>query len=67
MNVLLSRYVLIALVVAGLSACGGAAQLTVAAGTGPNPALPEPERSLIPVVHIAAAKGWPAGAKPAAA
>ncbi len=34
---------------------------------GPNPVLPEPEKSLIPVVNIAPAKGWPAGEKPVAA
>jgi glucose/arabinose dehydrogenase len=26
--------------------------------------LPPPDTSLIPVIHIAPAKGWPAGAKP---
>ena len=56
-----------ALVAAGLTGCGGAAQLLVSAGTGPNPALPEPEHALFPVVNIAPAKGWPAGGKPIAA
>jgi len=56
-----------ALVAAGLTACGGAARLPVAAGTGANPALPEPEHALIPVVNIAPARGWPAGGKPVAA
>ena len=56
-----------ALVATGLTACGGAARLPVSAGTGPNPALPEPEHALIPVVNIAPAKGWPAGGKPVAA
>ena len=56
-----------ALVAAGLTACGSAARLPVSAGTGPDPALPEAEMSLIPVVNIAPAKGWPAGGKPIAA
>ena len=56
-----------ALVATGLTACGGAARLPVSAGTGPNPALPEPEHALIPIVNIAPAKGWPAGGKPVAA
>lgn len=62
----LHRYLLLAFVAAGLSACGSAARLPVSAGTGPNPVLPEPEMSLIPVVNIAPAKGWPAGGKPVA-
>jgi glucose/arabinose dehydrogenase len=52
------------LLVAG---CGDMAQLTVAAGTGPDPKLPPPSRSLIPTVNIAPATGWPAGAQPQAA
>jgi glucose/arabinose dehydrogenase len=36
-------------------------------GYGPNPALPAPEKKLIPTVNIAEAKGWPAGATPVAA
>lgn len=67
MSIPLPCYLLLALIAAGLSACGGVARLPVSAGTGPNPVLPEPERSLIPVVNIAPAKGWPAGAKPVAA
>lgn len=38
-----------------------------ATGFGPRPVLPAPERSLIPTVNIAPAKGWPAGARPKAA
>ena len=36
-------------------------------GFGPNPALPEPTKSLIPTVNIAPAIGWPANTKPIAA
>jgi glucose/arabinose dehydrogenase len=54
-------------IVFGLTACADMAQVPLAAGTGPDPVLPPPTRSLIPTVHIAPAKGWPAGAKPAAA
>lgn len=35
-----------------------------APGTGPTPALPDPEGSLIPTVRIAPAVGWPEGAMP---
>lgn len=37
------------------------------AGYGPSPTLPEPDRSLLPVVQIAPAKGWDEGATPVAA
>ncbi len=57
----------IGVVVLALTACGGSAKLPVSAGTGPQPALPSPQRTLIPTVHIAPAKGWPPGATPQAA
>ena len=50
-----------------LVACGGAARLPVEAGMGPNPQLPPPRTSFFPVVKVARAVGWPAGATPAAA
>ena len=43
------------------------ARLPFSAGVGPNPTLPPPNKSLIPTVLIAPAKGWPDGAKPGAA
>lgn len=53
--------------IAALAACGGAARLPVAAGTGPTPEIPAPEKSLIPVVKVETAKGWAPGATPVAA
>jgi glucose/arabinose dehydrogenase len=50
-----------------LAACGEVATLPTAAGTGPHPALPAPNPTLIPTVNIAPATGWPAGAMPVAA
>ncbi|MFL6665504.1 MAG: PQQ-dependent sugar dehydrogenase [Rhizobacter sp.] len=50
-----------------LSACGAATVLPPEATVGPNPTLPPPEKSLIPTVQVASAKGWPQGAKPGAA
>ena len=50
-----------------VAACGGAAKLPVEAGMGPNPTLPPPRTSLIPVVQVARAVGWPAGTSPVAA
>lgn len=47
--------------------CGATARLTVPEGTGPQPVLPAPERSLIPTVSVVSAKGWTAGATPAPA
>jgi glucose/arabinose dehydrogenase len=57
-------FVMVALVASG---CASSARLPVSAGTGPSPRLPPPEKSLIPLVHVVTAKGWPAGATPAAA
>ena len=51
----------LALVLAG---CGETAKLPVEAGVGPDPQLPPPNRTLIPTVDIAPAKGWPKSAKP---
>src|SRR5688500_13056110 len=63
-----SRYVRAAFICAALvQACGGAARLPVEAGMGPNPTLPPPRTSLIPVVKVARAVGWPAGVTPTAA
>ncbi len=53
--------------VLALAACGDVATLPIAAGTGPRPTLPPPRQALIPTLHIAPAKGWPAGAVPQAA
>ena len=50
-----------------LAACGESATLPIAAGTGPTPRLPQPNRTLVPTVHVATATGWPAGAMPTAA
>src|SRR6185295_10735106 len=36
-------------------------------GTGPNPTLPDPSRSLIPMVNVVTAKGWSNGSRPVAA
>jgi glucose/arabinose dehydrogenase len=42
-------------------------RLAPGADTGPDPALPPPERRLIPTVHVAPAKGWAPGELPVAA
>jgi glucose/arabinose dehydrogenase len=50
-----------------VTACGQMASQPDTAVVGPNPVLPAPEKSLVPVIQVATAKGWPAGAKPVAA
>jgi len=50
-----------------LGGCAGQAKLPLEAGIGPNPTLPPPQKSLIPKLNIAPAKGWPAGQTPSAA
>jgi glucose/arabinose dehydrogenase len=47
-----------------LIGCGHTASLPVAAGSGPNPTLPPPDKSLFPTVNIAPARGWPEGQTP---
>lgn len=58
-----------ALLTAGmlLAACGGSSQLPEGAAYGPDPVLPEPDPSLIPIVNVAEAEGWPQGRRPTTA
>jgi hypothetical protein len=58
---------ILAVAALGLAGCASSAKLPVSAGTGPDPNLPTPDKSLIPLVHVVTAKGWPEGAKPVAA
>lgn len=62
-----NRLALASAALALLAGCGDVARLTVADGTGPQPALPAPTPTLIPTVHIAPATGWPVGKTPVAA
>jgi glucose/arabinose dehydrogenase len=57
----------LSVIVLTLAACAEMAKLPVSAGSGPHPVLPEPQRTLLPTVNIAPAKGWPSGATPQAA
>jgi glucose/arabinose dehydrogenase len=63
----LFRTLAVAGLTAALAACGGTAKLPFSASTGPDPQLPQPERSLIPTVQIAPARGWSEGRKPTVA
>src|SRR5688500_8576241 len=54
-----------AFAVLAFAACESA-RLPESAGVGPTPQLPPPAKSLIPTVHVATARGWPAGATPTA-
>jgi glucose/arabinose dehydrogenase len=47
-----------------LAGCGATARLAVADGTGPQPVLPAPRRSLLPTVNVVTAKGWTGDEKP---
>jgi glucose/arabinose dehydrogenase len=47
-----------------LAGCGDIATLPVSAGTGVNPTLPAPNKTLLPTVNIAPAQGWAEGTKP---
>ncbi len=61
------RILLTGAVLAALAGCSETAKLPVESGYGPTPALPEPNKTVLPTVHIAPAKGWPQGGKPQAA
>ena len=50
-----------------LAGCGEAARLPHEAGTGPQPELPPPRKTLLPTVNIAPASAWPDGTMPVAA
>ena len=47
-----------------LQGCGRAARLQVEQGTGPQPVLPPPAHTLLPLVHVAPAVGWREGHAP---
>jgi hypothetical protein len=61
------RLVLLLFLALGCIGCAGKSKMPVINGTGPNPELPPPSRSLIPTVHVVTAKGWPPDGKPVAA
>ena len=44
--------------------CGETSRLPPGADVGPRPTLAQPERTLLPTLHIAPATGWPAGRTP---
>jgi glucose/arabinose dehydrogenase len=50
-----------------LTGCGATARLTVADGTGPNPQLPAPSRSMLPTVNVVSATGWSGEERPVVA
>ena len=60
----MKTHIALTLALVALAACGEPARVPESAGVGPNPILPEPQKSLIPTVHIADARGWPQGAMP---
>jgi glucose/arabinose dehydrogenase len=61
------RFLVLVVMASAAAGCGATARLTVADGTGPNPMLPAPQRSLLPTVNVVSAKGWTAAEKPVAA
>ena len=63
----MSRLALALLAAASLAGCGETAKLPVSAGTGPQPELPAPNKTLIPTVKVAKVEPWPAGQGPQSA
>lgn len=62
-----SRIAVLLALATGLAGCGETALLNVSDGMGPAPRLPEPNKTILPTLHIAPAVGWQDGARPAAA
>jgi len=58
---------LLGLLALSFAGCSEMARLPFEAGVGPQPTLPPPNPTLLPTLHIAPAKGWPAAATPVAA
>jgi glucose/arabinose dehydrogenase len=56
-----------AIMTCGVFAAAGAEELTAEHGYGPNPRLPQPDKSVIPTVNIAPAKPWKGDETPTAA
>lgn len=52
------------LILSSFSVCIRASAEPAPVGFGPNPTLPEPEKSLVPTVKVATAIGWPAEKTP---
>ncbi|MGF6273572.1 glucose/arabinose dehydrogenase [Massilia sp. UYP11] len=50
-----------------LAACGDKSTLPAGADMGSQPTLTEPNKTLVPTVHIAPARSWPANTAPVAA
>jgi len=63
----MAHRLLLAVLSAALAGCGEMARLPVDAGTGPDPQLPPPNKTLIPTVNVAAVAPWPAGMQPRSA
>ena len=51
-------------IVLALAGCALPSKSPIIDSYGPQPHLPEPKSSLLPIVNIAPAKGWPAGKMP---
>ncbi len=64
---ILALLLLVAGTLIAIGSCASNADLPVSAGTGPEPVLPEPKKSLVPLVHIARTTTWPEGKTPDAA
>ena len=59
-----TRALLLLTILPLLAACGETTNVPWTAGTGPNPLLPAPKKTLLPTMQIARAVGWSEGAAP---
>ncbi len=58
------RIACLALALSAIGPAAAAAAQDYPVGFGPNPALPEPEKTLLPTVNVAKADPWPQGTRP---
>jgi glucose/arabinose dehydrogenase len=58
------RGALLAAALVSFAGCGATARLAVSDGIGPDPELPSPTRTLLPMINVVDAKGWSGGEAP---
>jgi glucose/arabinose dehydrogenase len=61
---MLKRHCSVMLTLAALAGCASATRLSVEEGMGPQPALPPPQRSMLPTINVVTARGWAEGQAP---
>ncbi|MCC7124694.1 MAG: sorbosone dehydrogenase family protein [Acidobacteria bacterium] len=64
MGRLIQIHIVAAVLLITMGACASQSRLSERQGMGPQPALPPPDTSLVPVINVVEAVGWSAGEMP---